>query len=172
MARPAIGDRLAVALDDVFVAKTRPADVDAARVNREAVVEIGRPQVARVGLDRHRLDAFLAQRRVAAAKPGEVVDAGNLEPHEVLGVVRDPLSVRLGETDADLGLEVEAVDSGRLYAAPVSADHAFRRAKSKRRKDGSVRSGRLRRDGGRRDAPPCSTRGTRAVLMGPYNQDE
>jgi NAD-dependent protein deacetylase/lipoamidase len=67
-----------------------------------------------VRLDRHRLDAVLAQRVVAAAEPIEVADARDLEPNEVLGVVRDPLRVGLGEANADLGVEVEAVDGETL----------------------------------------------------------
>ena len=67
-----------------------------------------------MSFDRHRLDAFLPQRGVAAAESREVVDPGDLEPDEVLGVVRDSLGVRLGETDSDLGMEVEAVDGETL----------------------------------------------------------
>jgi len=115
VAGPAVGDLLGVPLDDVLVAKARASDVDAAGVDREAIVEVGGTCVPGVGLDRHRLDPVVAQRRVAAPKPREVVDARYLEPDEVLGVVCDPLRVGLGEADADLRLEVEAFDSGRLY---------------------------------------------------------
>jgi hypothetical protein len=65
-------------------------------------------------LDRHRLDALLAQRRIAAAEPRQVVDPRDLEPDQVLRVVRDALRIGLGETDADVGVEVEAVDGETL----------------------------------------------------------
>jgi NAD-dependent deacetylase len=67
-----------------------------------------------VSLDRHRLDPLFSKGRVSAPETGEVVDARNLEPDEVLGVVRDPLRVGLGEADPDLGVEVEAVDGETL----------------------------------------------------------
>jgi hypothetical protein len=67
-----------------------------------------------VGLDRHRLDAVLSERRVAASEAIEVVDSRDLEPDEIFGVVRDALCVGLGEADPDLGLEVEAVDAETL----------------------------------------------------------
>jgi hypothetical protein len=67
-----------------------------------------------VGLDRHGLDAVVPERRIAASEAIEVVDARDLEPDEIFGVVRDALRVGLGEADPDLGLEVEAVDAGTL----------------------------------------------------------
>lgn len=115
MHRPAVRERLAAPLDDVLVAKARAAEIDAARVDSQPVVELRRLQVADMGLDRQRLDALLPQRRVPAAEAREVVDAGDLEPDEVLGVVGDALRVRLGEADPEVGMEVEAVDGGRLY---------------------------------------------------------
>jgi hypothetical protein len=68
-----------------------------------------------MSLDRHRLDPLVSKRGVAAAEPRQVGDAGDLEPDQVLGVVRDPLRVGLREPDPDLGVEMEAVDEGRLY---------------------------------------------------------
>jgi hypothetical protein len=72
-----------------------------------------------VRLDRHCLDAVLAERRVAAAEARQVVDARDLEPDEILGVVRDSLGVGLGEPDPELGVEVEAVDGGTLGRMPL-----------------------------------------------------
>jgi hypothetical protein len=112
---PAVRDFLAVALDYVLVPKASSANVYAPGVDLQAIVESCRLQMTNVGLDRHRFDPVLPERGVATAKPCQVVDAGDLEPHEVLGVVRDALSVGLGEADPDLRLELEAVDEGRLY---------------------------------------------------------
>jgi hypothetical protein len=70
--------------------------------------------MANVRLDRHRLDAVLPKRRVAASKAIEIVDARDLEPDEVFRVVGDALRVRLGEADLDLGVEAEAVDAEML----------------------------------------------------------
>ena len=56
MTRPAVRDRLVAARDEVLVAEARAADVDAARVHGEALVEARRGEVARVRLDRERLE--------------------------------------------------------------------------------------------------------------------
>jgi len=98
--RPAVGDRLTAALDDVLEAEARAAQTDAARADDEPVVEARRLQVAGVRLEHERLDALLAQPRIAARDLLEVVDAGDLEPDEVLRVVDDPLRVGLGEAHA------------------------------------------------------------------------
>jgi hypothetical protein len=110
----ALRDPLARPLDDVLEAETRPAQVDTPRMDRQAVVEIRGLQVAGVRLEREGLDTLLPQRRVAAPEPSEVIDARNLEPDQELGVVRDALRVGLGEPNADVSLEGEAVDAGRL----------------------------------------------------------
>jgi hypothetical protein len=115
MSGPTVGELLAVPLDHVLVAEARAADVHATGMDLQPVVEARRSQMAHVGLDRHGLDTLVSQRRVAAAEPGQVVDTGDLEPHQVLGVVRDSLRVGLGEPYPDLRVEVEAVDEGRLY---------------------------------------------------------
>src|SRR4029453_7782232 len=114
MPRPAIGDRLAVPLDHVLVAKPGAADVHAARVHGQPVVEVRRPDVADVCLDRHRLHAVVAERLVAVPEPVEVVDARDLEPDEVVRDVGDPLRVGLGEPHAGRGVEVEAVGGETL----------------------------------------------------------
>lgn len=60
MIRPAVRDRLAVALDDVLEAEAGAAQIDTAKVDRQAVVEASGPQVTNVGLGRRRLDSLLA----------------------------------------------------------------------------------------------------------------
>jgi hypothetical protein len=112
--RRAVRDPLAGPLDDILEAEAGAAQVDAPRVDRQPVVEVRRAQVAGVRLERERLDTFRAERRVPAPEASEVVDAGNFEPDQELGVVRDALRVRLGEPNPDLGLEAEAVDAGTL----------------------------------------------------------
>ena len=71
--------------------------------------------VAHVALEHERLDSLLAQLGVPAGDLLEVVDAGDLEPDEVGGVVRDPLRVGLGEADADRGRGGVAVHDARPY---------------------------------------------------------
>src|SRR5205823_6966337 len=107
VACPARSDRRAVALDRVVEAEARAAQLAAVGADRQPVVEACGGEVADVGLDRQRLDPLCPQARVAAAEACQVVDAGDLEPDEVNGVVRDPLRVGLGEAHAYLGLEVE-----------------------------------------------------------------
>jgi hypothetical protein len=110
----ALGDPLAGALNDVLEAEASTAQVDTPRMDRQPVLEVRGPQVAGVRLEREGLDTLLPERRVPASESREVVDAGNLEPDQELGVVGDALCVRLGETNPDLGLEAEAVDAERL----------------------------------------------------------
>jgi hypothetical protein len=114
MRRRALRDPLAHALDDVLEAEARTAQVNTPRMDRQPVVEVRRPQVAGVRFEREGFDTFVPERRVSAPKPPEIVDTGNLEPDEELGVVGDALRVGLGEANADLGVEAEAVDAGRL----------------------------------------------------------
>ena len=107
--RPAVRHEVPVARDGVLVAKARAADVAAACVDRQRVVEPDRLEVAHVRLDRERLVALLLDAPVAVRVAGEIRDPRHLEPHEVDGVVRDSLRVGLREADADLRLEVEAL---------------------------------------------------------------
>lgn len=100
MGRPAVGECLPVALDRVLVTEACALDVDAARVDLQAIVEPRRLQVADVRLEHERLDAEVAQTLVTAGVALEVLDARHLEPHEVVRVVRDTLRIRLGEADA------------------------------------------------------------------------
>ena len=89
--RPAVGDERSVRRRSSAYSKRKraPRTLAAARVDLEPVVEARRREVAHVRLDRQRLDALLAQARVAAREAVEVVDAGDLEPDEVARVVRD-----------------------------------------------------------------------------------
>jgi NAD-dependent deacetylase len=114
MACPAVGDRLAGPLDRVLESEARAAKVGAPRVDDEAVVEFGPLPVPDVDLGRRRLDALLAETGIASVEPPQVLDARSLEPHEVRGVVRDPLRVCLREPDSHLDLEAEAVDGETL----------------------------------------------------------
>jgi NAD-dependent protein deacetylase/lipoamidase len=118
---PAVGNLLAVALDPVVEPKSCAADVPAAGLDLEPVVEACRHAVANGCLGDEGLDSALAQRRVAAGKAAEVVDAGDLEPDQVGGVVGDALGVRLGEADANLGGEPKSVHGRNSRIAAVSA---------------------------------------------------
>jgi NAD-dependent deacetylase len=119
--RPAVGDDLAAALEHVLVAEPRAADVDAACVDPDAIVEVKRPQVPDVRLGRQRLVAVRLKLLVAVTKPSEVGDAGDLEPDEVRSVVRDALGIRLREADGDLCREVEAARGHPRTIACVTA---------------------------------------------------
>src|SRR2546430_8920076 len=107
VARPSLCDQLAVPLDAIVEAEARPANVAAARGDHQPVVEAGRRSKADVCVERQRFDALGLQRRVAAAKAGEVLDPRDLEPDEVDGVMRDALRVRLGKANLYLGREAE-----------------------------------------------------------------
>jgi hypothetical protein len=115
VARPGLGDRLPVALDRVLEPEARPAELAAAGVDRELVVEAHRPHVPDVDLGGRRLDAGVPKPLVAAVEPAEVLDPRGLEPDEVRGVVGDALRVRLGEADGDVELEAVAVDGETLW---------------------------------------------------------
>jgi hypothetical protein len=60
-------------------------------------------------LDDRRLVPLVAQRVVPARVFGEVRDARQLEPHEVVRVVRDSLRVGFGEANAHVRREREAL---------------------------------------------------------------
>ena len=76
-------DELAVALDPVLVPEARAADVDAAEVDRQHVVEDGGGAVVDPDAGRQRLDPLRLDRPVAARVVGEVRDARDLEPDDV-----------------------------------------------------------------------------------------
>jgi hypothetical protein len=103
MGGPTVGEQLAGPLDRVLVAEARTADVEAARVDDEAIVELRRLEVAHVRLEDERLDTEVAQPLIPAGVALEVLDAGHLEPDEVVRVVDDSLRVGLGEPDFHVG---------------------------------------------------------------------
>jgi NAD-dependent deacetylase len=78
-------------------------------VDPEPVVEPGRLHVAEVRFEYERFEALFPDRGVPARVLGEVGDARDLEPHEVVGIVRHTLSVGLGKANAHVGAEAEAV---------------------------------------------------------------
>ena len=102
-------DQLALPLDPVLVAEARAAQVDAAQVHGEHVVEDGHGAIVDADADGERLDPLLPDRAISAGVVGEVGDARDLEPDDVGRVVRDPLRVRLGEADADIVGVVESL---------------------------------------------------------------
>src|SRR5439155_21392125 len=102
--------------DRVVVAEARPADVDAARVDEQPVVEPRRLEIADVGLEHDRFDPQVAEPRIAAGVPLEVRDARDLEPDEVVRVVDDPLRVGLGEPHPHPGSETEPVHEAAMLA--------------------------------------------------------
>lgn len=114
MARPAVGDRLAVPLDRILEPEAGATEAGAPRVHDEVVVELRRLPVPDVDLGRRRLDALLAKAGVPAVEPAQILDARGLEPDEVRGVVRDSLRVRLCEPDPNVDLEAETVDEETL----------------------------------------------------------
>ena len=123
MLGPAVGDHVSIPFEQVLVAEAGSPDVNAAGVDAHAVVEDHRREVADVRLGRQHLVPLRLQTFVSAAKAGEVLDASNLEPDEVGGVVGDPLGVGLREPDGDLGREVETIDRGHgRTIAVVSAE--------------------------------------------------
>ena len=60
-------------------------------------------------LEDERFDPPAAERVVAAGELLEVRDARDLEPHEVVRVVRDALCIRFGEAHGNVSVEVEAL---------------------------------------------------------------
>ena len=102
MRGPAVCEQRAVVSHDrVLVAEAGPSQVAAAGADVHDVVEAGRHHVAAEGFEHERLEALVAQRLVAAGVRAQVLDARDLEPDEVGGVVRDPLRVGVREADAD-----------------------------------------------------------------------
>ena len=105
--RPAVRDLSAVPLDRVVEAESRTAYVSAPCADGEPVVEPSRFRIARIRLEGQGVDAFLAQPRVAAPEPAQVLDPRHLEPDEIRGVVRHALGVGLREADGHLVREPE-----------------------------------------------------------------
>jgi hypothetical protein len=84
----------------------------------EQVVESRRGAVADVRLGHERLDPAVAERLVPARVATEVLDARELEPDEVGGVVGDRLRIRLGEPHAYLDRVGERVHGRSIDAWP------------------------------------------------------
>jgi hypothetical protein len=85
-------------------------------MNEQPVVEPRGPEIANMCLEDERLEAEVAQALVAAGVALEVLDACDLEPHEVVRVVGDALCVRLGEAHLDRSLKAEAVHEAWMLA--------------------------------------------------------
>src|SRR5581483_4543765 len=131
--RPAVRDRLTLALEHVVVPEARSADVDAAGVDPDAVVEEGRLQVTDVRFGRQRLVAVRLQAAVAVPEASEVLDSRDLEPDEVRGVVGDALRVGLGEPDRELGREAEPFHAAAYYRGAIRSVSRTARAACARR---------------------------------------
>jgi NAD-dependent deacetylase len=69
-----------------------------------------------VGFEHERLDAEIPQQLVAAGELLEIRNPRDLEPHQVVRVVRNALRVRLREADAYLGCETEPVHDAEMLA--------------------------------------------------------
>ena len=91
-------------------------------MHEQAVVELRGLEIANVRLEYDRLDARVAQALVAPRIAREVVDARDLEPHEVVRVVGDALRVRLCEADTHLRCETEAMHEGAMLAELIAAN--------------------------------------------------
>src|SRR5690349_16536060 len=89
----AVGEQLLPPDDRVLVAEAGAAEPDAAGVDDQLVVEPGRDPIAAERLEDERFDALVAESLVAAGELAQVLHAGDLEPDDVRGVVRDTLGV-------------------------------------------------------------------------------
>jgi hypothetical protein len=81
-------------------------------VDEELVVEPRRDAVAAERLEHQRLDALIPQRLVAARELAQVLNARDLEPDDVGGVVRDALGVGIRKTHPDRDREGVTVHPG------------------------------------------------------------
>src|SRR3954447_22509229 len=116
MQRPPVGDDLPVARHFVVEPEARAAQLADARTDLEAVVEMRGQPVTHVRFEHERLEAPVPERGGAAGELLEVGDARDLEPDQVVRVVRDALGVRLGESDANVRAEAEAAHQGHSTA--------------------------------------------------------
>src|SRR5439155_9651421 len=105
------------------------AQIAAAAVDDELVVEYRRHPVAAKRLENERLDPVVAEGLVAAGERAEVLDTPHLEPHEVRRVVRDSLRVRVRKANAHGSREREAVHE-RQYLVIVEGFHEEERWQS------------------------------------------
>src|SRR6185312_12414242 len=111
----AVGQQLLSPDDRVLVAEAGRARADAPGVDDELVVEPGRDAVAAERLEHERLDALVAQGLIAAGELAQVLDARDLEPDDVRGVVRDALGVGVREAHPDRNREGVTVHGARAY---------------------------------------------------------
>src|SRR6185369_14270185 len=93
----------------------RAPRADAARVDDELVVEPRWDPVTAERLEDERLDALVAERLVPAGELAQILDARNLEPDDVRGVVRDALGIGVREAHPDRDREREAIHGARAY---------------------------------------------------------
>ena len=103
----AVGNQDAFTFDRILVAEPRSAQVDAACPDRQLLVEMRRTVIPDLHLGRQRFDPVRPDSPVAAGVLGQIRNAGDLEPDHEGGMVRDPLRIRLGEADENVGREVE-----------------------------------------------------------------
>jgi hypothetical protein len=89
----------------------------------ELVVESRGDPIAAERLEDERLDSLVAQRLVPAREGPQVLDAGDLEPDEIGGVVRDALGVGLREADAHGNGERKAFHQDQ-YQLPAAYSRA------------------------------------------------
>src|SRR5262249_1247967 len=111
----AVGEQLIAPDDRVLVAKAGALRPDAARVDDDLVVEPRRGPVAAERLEDKRLDALVTERLVAAGVLAEGLHAGDLEPDDIGGVVRDTLRIGVREAHTDREREGVAVHGARAY---------------------------------------------------------
>jgi NAD-dependent deacetylase len=76
-------------------------------MDAQPVVELRRLPIPDVGLEHERLDPLIAKGLIAAGVLREVGNSCDLEPDEVVGVVRDTLCVGLREANPHLGAEAK-----------------------------------------------------------------
>jgi NAD-dependent deacetylase len=118
--RRRLGHELSVSRHAILEAEAGSTQVDAPRLHRQPLVERRRAVVADADLGRQRLEATVTNGLIPAGVPFEELDSRHLEPDDERGVMRDPLSVRLGEADLDLRREREAAHERKLYHRGVS----------------------------------------------------
>ena len=75
--------------------------------------------VANARLEHERLDAAVAERLVSAGELPQVLDARDLKPDDVRGVVRDPLCVGVREANAHRCREGETIHDGQYLDMSV-----------------------------------------------------
>src|SRR5450830_483527 len=110
----ALGQALAVPLDQILAAEAGASEIEAAGIDTQLLVEASRREVANVYLHDRRLDSLIADCLVTAGVLGEISDSGGLEPDEERGMMGYSGRVGLGEADGHLGEEVKRRHRGTL----------------------------------------------------------